>query len=48
MQFEEHEIEIKRFQKHLMFIVWPFFLFFFFCLLGVKYGRSIFLFTGHL
>ena len=27
MQFEEHEIEIKRFQKHLMFIVWPFFLF---------------------
>lgn len=30
MQFEEHEIEIKRFQKHLMFIVWPFFLFFLF------------------
>lgn len=27
MQFEEHEIEIKRFQKHLMFIVWHFFSF---------------------
>lgn len=46
MQFEEHEIEIKRFQKHLMFIVYPFFLFFFFVYWELNMVAAFFFLLG--
>lgn len=46
MQFEEHEIEIKRFQKHLMFIVWPFFFFFLFVYWELNMVAAFFFLLG--